>query len=247
MTPSNAVTRLRLWFRPGLLGLHTFAVVAVVVCILAGLWQMGVYDTRQQHERADKQQVPTVALAGLWSADAPFTPELNHRPVTMSGHFAPTADQVWVSGKVEHGRTGFWLLSPFIVDGGDQALLVVRGWSPTSGPLPAAPAETSLHAVLQPGEGSGAPLEGDVIGTVRIPALINSLPFGLYSGFAISTTKAVAGDLAMVTPPTPDVAWTSGLRNLMYALQWWVFAAFTVLMWWRMCTESVAAAVRKVA
>ncbi len=238
---------LRLWFRPTLLGLHTFAIVAVAVCIVAGLWQMGVYDSRQQHERADKQQVATVALERLWGADDGFTAELNHRPVTMSGHFAPTKDQVWVANKVEAGRTGYWLLAPFIVAGGDQALMVVRGWSPTAGPLPAVPELSKLSAVLEAGEGSGAPLENHVIGTVRIPALINALPFGLYSGYAVSTTPAASGGLMMVTPPLPGVPWTTGLRNLMYALQWWVFAAFTALMWWRMGTESVAAAKQKVA
>ncbi|MDX6278703.1 MAG: surfeit locus 1 family protein, partial [Nocardioidaceae bacterium] len=32
-----------------------------------------------------------------------------------------------------------------------------------------------------------------------------------------------------------------------YALQWWVFGAFALFMWWRMCTETVAASRPKVA
>jgi surfeit locus 1 family protein len=51
-----------------------------------------------------------------------------------------------------------------------------------------------------------------------------------------------------VPPPEPgDVSWTVGLRNLAYAVQWWVFGAFAVFMWWRMATESVAASTAKVA
>lgn len=245
MSPTST---LRLWLRPALVGLHVFAIFAVVFCVFMGLWQMGVYDSRQQHERADKQNVPTVALDGLWGPDEAFTPKLNHRPVTMTGHFAPREDQVWVSGKTDRGKNGFWLAAPFILDGGNQALMVVRGWAPTFAELPSVPDVTDLRAVLEPGEGTGAPLDGNrVIGSLRIPALINVLPYDLYSGFAISTSPQAAAGLRLATPPLPDTSWTNGMRNLMYALQWWVFGLFALIMWWRMSTESVEAARRKVA
>ena len=118
----------RLWLRPGLVGLHVFAVVAVAFCVFMGLWQLGVYDSRQEHEQADKREVPRVALSGLWGPDQPFEARLNHRPVTVQGTFAPASEQVWVTGKEQDGRTGAWLLAPLLVDG--DALLVVRGWAP---------------------------------------------------------------------------------------------------------------------
>ena len=86
-----------------------------------------------------------------------------------------------------------------------------------------------------------------VIGTLRIPALINTLPYDLYSGFVISTSASTADGLTLAKPPLPGVGWTIGLRNLAYALQWWVFAAFALFMWWRMGTDAVAAGKRKVA
>lgn len=238
---------LRLWLRPGLLGLHAFAIASIAACVFMGLWQMGVYDSRQEHERADKQKVPVVALEGLWGPEEPFESRLNHRPVTVSGRFAPTADQFWVSGKEQNGKTGFWLVAPFLVDGGKQALLVVRAWSAEAGALPDAPESvTDISAVLQPGEGAGSPLDDNrVTGALRIPALINVLPYDLYSGFAISTTPATAEGMSLATRPLPDTSWTSGMRNLMYAFQWWVFGLFALFMWWRMSTESVAAARRR--
>ncbi|KQV74753.1 hypothetical protein ASC61_06890 [Aeromicrobium sp. Root344] len=241
----------RLWLRPGLVGLHFFAVVAVAFCVFMGLWQLGVYDSRQEHERADKQHVPRVALSGLWGPDQSFTSKLNHRPVTAEGTFAPAEQQVWVTDKEQDGRTGVWLLAPLLVDGDDHALLVVRGWAPKVGELPAVPeGRVTIKAVLQPGEAGGASYDPDrrEIGSVRIPALTNELPYDLYSGYAVSTSASAAAGLELVPPPAPDdVSWTVGLRNLAYAFQWWVFGAFSVFMWWRMSTESVAAARPKVA
>jgi cytochrome oxidase assembly protein ShyY1 len=213
-----------------------------------GLWQLGIYDSRQEHERAESQTVPRVALDGLWGADDPFEGRLNQRPVTIEGEFAPADEQIWVAGKVQDGRSGVWLLSPVVV--GDAAIAVVRGWAPAVTEFPPVPSgEVTIEAVLQAGEGGGAPFDPKTreIGAVRIPALTNELPYDLYSGFAISTTADVAGGLALADPPTQDVPWTTGLRNLAYALQWWVFGAFALFMWWRMTTESVAAAKPKVA
>ncbi|MGA8986838.1 SURF1 family protein [Aeromicrobium sp.] len=243
-------TTARLWLRPGLVGLHVFAVVALVFCVFMGLWQLGVYDSRQGHERADQQDVPRVALSALWGPDEPFEARLNHRPVKAEGSFAPADEQVWVSDKKLGGRSGAWLLAPLIVDG-DRALLVVRGWAPAvTDPPEVPPGRISIDAVLEPGEASGSAFDPDrrEIGSVRIPALTNELPYDLFSGFAISTTASSSGGLELVPPPEPgDVSWTVGLRNLAYALQWWIFGLFTVFMWWRMSAESVATARAKVA
>lgn len=151
MTRSGAA---RLWLRPELLALHLLAIVAVVVCIAGGLWQFGAYDTRQADERADRQEVPTVPIEQVWSPGDPFGPGLNHRPVTVRGTFGPVDEQVWVSGRVQDGRDGFWLLAPLEIADGD-ALLVVRGFSPEATDVPTAPAgPQEFEVVLEPGVGT---------------------------------------------------------------------------------------------
>ncbi|MFI5429672.1 SURF1 family protein [Aeromicrobium sp. UC242_57] len=242
---------LRSWFSPGLIGLHVFAIVAVVFCVVMGLWQAGAYDDRQHHEQADKRVVPTVAFESLWVAGDPFLTKFNHRPVTVDGEFAPADQQVWVSGKELDGRTGAWLLAPFMVDGTDDAVMVLRGWAPETGDLPDVPSGAlTVDGVLEPGESADSGFDDTTrtIGSVRIPALINVMSFDLYSGFVISTDENLAAGLELVPPPQPDdVSWTVGLRNLAYALQWWVFGLFAAFMWWRMTVETARASERKVA
>nr|MCW2728649.1 hypothetical protein [Aeromicrobium sp.] len=241
---------LRAWLSPGLIGLHALGVVALVFCVVMGLWQMGSYDSRQENERADERAVPQVALTDLWNPDEPFLKTFNHRPVTFEGQFAPADEQVWVTDKEQDGRTGAWLLAPVQVEGG-ETILVLRGWAPETGTFPEVPSgRVAIEAVLEPGESHAGTFDADArtIASVRIPTLINEMPYDLYSGFAISTDAANSGGLDLVPPPQPgDVSWTVGLRNLAYALQWWVFGLFAAFMWWRMCTETLAARREKVA
>src|SRR5690606_10061873 len=113
---------------------------------------------------------------------------------------------LWVTGKQQGDRTGAWLVAPFLVDGGERALLVVRGWAASAAELPDVPSgEVELEAVLEPGEVRTTPFDADrrEIGSVRIPELTNELPFDLYSGFAISTSQHAAGGLELVPPAEP--------------------------------------------
>lgn len=242
---------LRLLLQPRLVGLHLFAVAALVFTIVMGLWQLGVYDSRQADERADQRSVPTVPLDQVLGPDEVFTGKANHRPVTTSGRFAPADEQFWVSGRERGGRSGYWLVAPFLVEGQPasasgrfRALLVVRGWASDNDTLPATPAgSVELAAVLEPGEeAAGGIDERRTTATLRIPLLINELPYDLYSGYAIVTDQRPAdtAGLERVAPPVADPSWTLGLRNLAYAIQWWVFGAFAMFMWWRMSRDVVA-------
>lgn len=240
----SSPSRLRLWLRPGLWWLHVAVVASVLFCLFMGLWQLGAYDARQENERADRRTVPTVALDRVLQPGQAFPATANHRPVTVSGVFAPAGQQFWVDGKSQGGAEGRWLVAPLITQEGDRptALLVVRGWTSGTDELPEVPVgEQRLRVILEPSEQASSGLDSErVIGSIRIPALINEIPYELYSAFGISTTDEVAGDLALVPPPEPEGSWASGLRNLVYAVQWWVFGAFAVFMWWRMGSDNVA-------
>ncbi len=220
---------MRHWLRPGLLGLHAFAVVAVGFCVVMGLWQLGTYEGRQGDARDGAGQSVT-PLADVWRPGEAFTSEMQDRRVHLSGRLA--ADDFTVI----RGDGPTWVVTPFEI--GDQALLVVRG----EGERAPSSDVTELDVVLQPSEPGGRSLGPDRDGVrttdaISVPVLINDLPQRLYGGFGIALTST---GLPLVEPPEPEVPWTVGLRNLAYALQWWVFGAFALFMWWRMAAENVA-------
>ncbi|MBW9209950.1 hypothetical protein KV100_09785 [Mumia sp. zg.B21] len=248
-TPSAPTTRARVgWLSPRLWGLHALVVVAVTFTVFMGLWQMGVYDDRRAEAEADQTTASVVPLQDVLGPDEPFTTTAASRTVALTGTFAPAERQVWVSGREQSGRDGYWLLAPILVDevagASDRpaALLVVRGWSPDAGALPPVPeGDVALEVVLQPGDarGTGFDEETRVIDGVRIPRLVNVVPYDLYGGYGIVTaqTPADGAGLAPAEVPEQTQDGTAGLRNLLYAIEWWIFGAFALFMWWRMCLD----------
>ena len=213
------------WLRPGLLWLHALGVVAVGFCVVMGLWQAGTYEGRQgdAREGASREVVP---LDDVWKPGEELTRDLEHRRVEVEGRFA---DEDLV---VDRPDGSSWVVTPFVV--GDAALLVVRG----EGERAPESTVTELDVVLAASEPGGRPLGDDRrTDAISVPSLINELPYRLYGGYGISLTDT---GLPLVEPPDPDVSWTVGLRNLAYAMQWWVFGAFALFMWWRIVSDQVA-------
>jgi cytochrome oxidase assembly protein ShyY1 len=194
-----------------------------------GLWQLGVYEGRQGDAQADTRD-HVVPLADVWAPGEKFTSDLEHQRVSIAGRFADD------DFRVTRDDGPAWLVTPFVID--DHALLVVRG----EGERAPASDVTELDVVLEPSESGGRALtpHGDGVRTtdaISVPVLINDLPQRLYGGYGIALTDT---GLPLVDPPEPDVSWTVGLRNLAYALQWWVFGGFALFMWWSMASDNVA-------
>ncbi len=138
------------------------------------------------------------------------------------------------------GRTGYWVVTPVKVDGTDSAIPVVRGWSPR----PSAPAPTgtaTLDAWLQPGMGDGLPdadPSDDVLPELRIASLVQRVDTDLYSAYAIAE-KPDSGLVGVHPAQAPEVGQTTALRNFLYAIEWWVFGLFALVVWFRWCRDSL--------
>jgi cytochrome oxidase assembly protein ShyY1 len=223
------------------------AVLAVVVCVLMGTWQLGRFDTRVASHRKAEERVSAsgrpVPLGRLLpSGRETVRPGDVGRAVTATGRY-DARHQLLVPHRTLDGRDGYYVLTPLRVDGGGRAVAVVRGWHAGAAPAhaPAPPGgEVTVRGALQQPEGddvrtghatNGLPV--GQLGMIRASSLVNVLPYPVHDGW-ITLTRADAG-LRAVPPAAADGSDldAKAFQNLGYTGEWFVFAGFALFMWFR--------------
>src|SRR4051794_25567929 len=229
----------RLWWG------HLLALVLVVAALLLGLWQLDAWQARRADAARDLTRSAPVPLAEVMGPDDPFPGRSVGQPVEVSGTWVG-AGTVFVAGREHDGADGYWMVTPLAVgDAAAPALPVVLGW--VAGPeLAPAPPEGSAAVVgwLQPPEDTGARDDDpgdDVLTQLRIADLVQYVDQDLYGAYAIARDGVVGLPAADLTA-LPDAGRFTAIRNLFYAIEWWFFGAFVVLIWWRWLEEQLAPA-----
>ena len=232
------------------------ALLAVVLVVAAGMARLGQWQWDRAHDNAAKnvEQRVTAAPVPLDSVLQPrktFTGAAADRPVEVTGTF-DAAGQRLVAQRRLGGRTGFWVLTPLVTPQGN-AIGVVRGWvgapSDQAAQPAAVPAGTvRVDGVLRPAEppaertpGQGSGLPAGQLDRVDLTQLITVWDRPLYTGYVVLTGYDPAPAAAAPSPRLVPPAVTGGggldLRNLSYAVQWFVFAGFGIFMWWRLVRD----------
>lgn len=226
---------MRTLLTPRMLALHAFAVAAITAMVILGLWQLGHYGERQEMSVKEREEQSAVPIDAVLGPDAAFSAEADGRTVTATGTYAEP--QFLVAG--DDGPAP-WLVTP-LETGNDAAVLVVRGRSTQLRPAPAG--EVTVTGTLLPSQARTEDPDptDDVRPSLSTSRLVADVRTDLYSGYVVLDEQqpAAPDDLERVVPPAPDPSFTAGIRNLMYALQWWAFAAFAVFMWWRISREEI--------
>ncbi|MEO3813746.1 SURF1 family protein [Sphaerisporangium sp. B11E5] len=245
---------LRTLFSPRLVGLHLVTIGVLVAFMFLGRWQLGVWEDSGR-PRAATDPAP-VALTALTGSGSGMQASSIGRRVTVTGTFE-AAGQLLVAERVPDvevgGGTspdaGFWLLTPMrLADG--SVIPVVRGWVPSAAdPAAAVPSgELTVTGRLQPNEPTdfsrrrGVPQPGQVA-TVSTAVLVNVWHGDrVRDGFVVATAEVPGAPPArLVAVPPPTVAGGFTWRNLAYAAQWWIFAAFAVFMWFHFVRDTLRA------
>lgn len=225
---------LRTALRPRFLGLLVVALVLVVLGIIAGRWQWSVaHDVARADAVREVQEQPVRPLAEVMGPHESFPDDGSGQRVTATGRYV--GDPLVVVDRRYEGQHVEWVLDRFVVDGTGANLAVVRGFVPEGEDPPSAPQGTtelvgSLAPPEAPDETGG--VEDGQLASVDIAQLVNEWSGEMYNGFAFAVTEdgtARADGLERVPPPLPDTSLQ--FRNVMYAFQWWLFAAFAVWMW----------------
>jgi cytochrome oxidase assembly protein ShyY1 len=233
---------LRTALRPRWLGLLLIALGVAGVMTAMGVWQLDVYQSKTAEATARRAEQPPVAFESLVPLDAGLSGQAVGRRVDVTGEWAPAADQLFVSGRQQDGRDGYWVVTPVLLGSG-AAVLVVRGWvARPDDPAAAAPnGPVTVHGTVLASESGGADdlPAGRVVPSLRIPGLVGLVDYRLYDAFVLLSASEPSSSAGpeVVPPPAPPTD-HAGIRNVAYAVQWWIFAAFTLFMWWRMVRDA---------
>ncbi|BBH66481.1 SURF1-like protein [Actinoplanes sp. OR16] len=246
----------RFLLTPRWLAAAALTVVAAIVMVMLGNWQLRRYHERTEiNDRIDSaNSVEAVPITSVLSAPtAAGTPgsapgkSLAWTKVTVTGRY-DQATEIQARGRTVDGEVGFEIVTPLILDDG-TAVLVDRGWVPAGegGALaaPVAPAAPSGRVTvvgqIHLSESRPAPVErrDGRLDTrrVSIPRLATELPFPVYGAYVLLTEQTPAADPAFVPIPiSHEDAWQNGG----YAVQWWIFAGMAfVLFGWQARREAL--------
>lgn len=234
-----------------LLGAHLLVLLAVAAAGGLGYWQLQAWQAQRAAEARDLTQLDPVPLGDVMGSDDPFPGRDVGRPVEIEGSWLPDAT-FYVAGREHDGRDGFWVVTPLTSGAADApAIPVVRGWVEEVSTAPAPPTgPASLTAWLQAPEGTGVVDEDpsdDVLPQLRIADVIGRVDQDLFGAYGVlDPEQAVTNAGTQGLEPAdldqlPSPGQATGLRNLLYAIEWWFFGAFALFIWWRFVTDELRA------
>lgn len=234
---------LRVALRPRFLGLLALMVVATLVCGLLATWQWDRAHRAISSKAEGSQELGDIRDV-LDVGDA-VTNALVGDTVSATGIYVPD-EQVVVPGRNIGGAEAVLVVSSLLVeleDGSQVRLPVARGWLPAEeltgadGQIdpslaPAPPqGEVEISGRLEASEAASGGVSEGVASEIATPLLVNEWGSPMYSGFV--SVDDPPGDLQPL--PAAESEFTRGLdwQNIGYSLQWVLFGAFFLYLWWR--------------
>ena len=217
--------------------------------VMAGVWQFEVYGRQGADAAARRAAEPPIPLTSVALVGEPIRDGYG-RTVTFRGSYEP-AHQILLPVA---DRTDAYRVVTLLRQDDGSAVAVVRGVvtetaSSRGGRPPLTPPQNAAVAppppegqqtqngILLPSEASAASPGGpDGLSSVRVPQLAQRWPGPLVEGFVtLTAAEATAQGLEPAVVALPEGR--GRLRNAAYALQWWLFAGFTLVMAIRMARD----------
>ncbi|MCC3277866.1 SURF1 family protein [Arthrobacter sp. zg-Y40] len=221
-----------------------FALAISTVFVLLSQWQFSSAEPEESTgPRATEDVRP---LTEAFTPGKPIFESEADQMVSFTGHFEPEKS-VLVEQRLQDGQEGYWVVTAFKVDGAPagEVIPVVRGWVQDPDDAEPAPAgDAAVVGRLLPTEAPVAktPAEGRVA-SLSTAELINLWDTPSYSAFVTAhelTVDGVAPETGSMQPvqvqAQPEETPVNWL-NIFYALEWIVFAGFSVFLWWRLVAD----------
>lgn len=237
------VLRQRRW-----LGFTAFVLFILVLCVFLSRWQWHRYqyrlaenarlDAALSAQAVDVSTLIDAAPAGSAAPDG-LPQDLEWRTASATGTF-DTANEVAVRRRPLDGRNGFWIVTPLVTDSG--VLLVNRGWTAAEGDAtqipqvePAPAGEVTVTGRLRAAETTeqtDPPPDGQAW-AADPQRLVQPADVPRYDAYLeLRDTPDASVGLTQLTDPGHR-----GLNNLVYSVQWLIFALVGLFGWWRLIRQ----------
>ncbi|MCU1438565.1 MAG: conserved rane protein [Naasia sp.] len=230
--------------RPKSIGLLILSIGVAFAFAFLGQWQLS-----RAVQNGDILERPTETVLTLQDVAAPQEPVGDQAVGQLV-----RADGAWVEGdflvlaeRFDEGRDGFWVIGRWGT--GDAATLAVAaGWTPEEAVAVAAarewnsaggPALDEVAGRYLQSESPTPPLEARKHPTeMSIAALVNdqwqdAIP--AYTGYL--TLGEAPAPLADITSPAPQTEVELNFLNLFYAVEWVLFSAAALYIWYRLVRD----------
>jgi len=233
---------LRLW-SPRLWGAHLCLLVVLAGTVMLGYWQWHVSRDHRSDQVDSLVHEQPRSLTEVIGHDDSLLAKDQGRPVTITGTWLDDATLF-----VQQDGGGYWVITPIAVGAAtDPAIYVVRGASPTT-TAPRVSGTTTVVGWLEPDwQDSTAPATGlphDVLPRLQLSLAAPHVRQDLFNAYAVVADKEGAWTVGVVndgttgltpvpSPTVPHADATTGLRNLLYAIEWWLFGCLAIYIWWR--------------
>lgn len=230
--------------RPRWIGMLVFALAVAALFAYLGHWQLdrSVESLKPVNTGSETRQ----ELAHVTKPQTEFLDRMTGQKVSVTGSFDPDDFRV-LSGRIQQGTTGYWLVGRFVDSSNQASLVVALGWGATASEarqaisaVPVAPAAETLSGRYLPTEAAddGKFTEGRQT-VISVPQLINQwadFSGDVYNGYVVDHRGW--GGLTAIYSPAPIDKATLNWLNVFYAVEWVVFAGFAIFLWFRLVRDT---------
>jgi surfeit locus 1 family protein len=230
-------------FRPRWLPTLVFG-LAIASFVALGLWQLdrAAEKARQAAELRTQAQLPALALGQDLVAAEP----LRYRDLSATGVYEADG-QILLEARHHGGKTGFQVVTPLRIDGGDTLVLVNRGWIPgdvRGGPT-VAPVPAGMVSVTGPAHIPAPPALALHSGPDAATAWGGRWPYLTIDLYRATVSHPVQPVVILLDPSNeggfvrewPREMPKEGM-HLGYAVQWFAFALIGLAIWVRLSLDA---------
>ncbi|WP_349431020.1 SURF1 family protein [Methylomarinum sp. Ch1-1] len=228
-------------FRFSIGGLLLYLIAVTVLCAL-GNWQLRRAEQKalflQQQEVASEAEISDLNRQRQLDLKA-----LEYQTVSVSGYYDPL-HQFLIDNQISRGKAGYFVMTPFFIEGRDVAVLVNRGWVPMAQDrslktdISIEEANTTITGRVNHFPPVGLVLEGADVPSASWPAVVqvvNSEILAKRLGYPLldfqveldpEMTDGYRREWRSVSVMPPE-------KHIAYAVQWFALAlTLTVLFIW---------------